>query len=39
METEITALLRVKRLSPDAVLPIRASALAAGYDLSRYGGG
>ncbi|PRP87718.1 hypothetical protein PROFUN_02418 [Planoprotostelium fungivorum] len=26
--------LKVKRLSPDAILPVRASALAAGYDLS-----
>uniref|UniRef100_A0A0C9S2A1 Deoxyuridine 5'-triphosphate nucleotidohydrolase n=1 Tax=Wollemia nobilis TaxID=56998 RepID=A0A0C9S2A1_9CONI len=28
------ALLRVKRLSPNAILPSRGSALAAGYDLS-----
>lgn len=29
--------LRVKRLSPNAVLPVRGSAGAAGYDLSRRG--
>ena len=27
--------LRVKKLSPDAVLPVRGSAGAAGYDLAR----
>jgi len=27
--------LRVKKLSPNAILPSRGSALAAGYDLSR----
>lgn len=28
--------LRVKKLSPHAILPVRSSALAAGYDLSRW---
>lgn len=31
-----STLLRVKKLSEKAVLPSRASALSAGYDLSRY---
>ena len=28
--------LRVKKLAPEAILPSRGSALAAGYDLSRF---
>ena len=33
---KIAMSLRVKRLSEHAVLPVRASAHAAGYDLSRF---
>lgn len=31
--------LRVRRAMPTAVLPVRATALAAGYDLARRGRG
>lgn len=34
--SKISPLLKVKKLSEKAVLPSRGSALAAGYDLSRY---
>ena len=34
--SKISPLLKVKKLSDKAVLPSRGSALAAGYDLSRY---
>jgi dUTP pyrophosphatase len=34
--SKIAALFKVKKLSEKAVLPSRGSALAAGYDLSRY---
>jgi dUTP pyrophosphatase len=34
--SKIAPLLKVKKLSDKAVLPSRGSALAAGYDLSRY---
>jgi hypothetical protein len=36
LAVEANAALRVKKLSPHAILPSRGSALAAGYDLSRY---
>ena len=34
--SKLAPLLKVKKLSDKAVLPSRGSALAAGYDLSRY---
>jgi dUTP pyrophosphatase len=34
--SKISPLLKVKKLSDKAVLPSRGSALATGYDLSRY---
>ncbi len=36
LAVEAPAALRVKKLSPHAILPSRGSAMAAGYDLSRY---
>lgn len=36
LAVEANAALRVKKLSPHAILPSRGSALAAGFDLSRY---
>ena len=36
---KVAPLLKVKQLSENAVLPSRGSALAAGYDLSRYAPG
>jgi hypothetical protein len=35
LAVEAPAALRVKKLSPHAILPSRGSAMAAGYDLSR----